>query len=122
MIIHRMFFDTASVLDPAAAELRARTCSRPISRLGGLGKAWREAGLVDVIEDSIPIRMDYRSFGDFWASLDGKDGPYSGYLGTLNADLKSTLRARVQAAYLDGDPDGPRSYAAIAWAVKGKVP
>jgi len=30
--------------------------------------------------------------------------------------------AVVRAAYLDGDPDGPRSYAATAWAVKGTVP
>jgi len=28
----------------------------------------------------------------------------------------------VRAAYLDGEPDGPRSYAALAWAVKGVVP
>jgi hypothetical protein len=29
------------------------------------------------------------------------------------------LRDAVRAAYLDGEADGPRSYAALAWAVKG---
>ena len=28
----------------------------------------------------------------------------------------------VRLAYLDGEGDGPRSYAATAWVVKGKVP
>jgi hypothetical protein len=27
----------------------------------------------------------------------------------------------VERAYLDGRPDGPRSHAAPAWAVKGRV-
>jgi hypothetical protein len=32
------------------------------------------------------------------------------------------LREAVQLAYLDGEIDGPRSYAATAWVVKGTVP
>jgi hypothetical protein len=28
----------------------------------------------------------------------------------------------MRGAYLDGEADGPRSYAAIAWAVKGTAP
>jgi hypothetical protein len=32
------------------------------------------------------------------------------------------LRTLIEAAYLDGEADGPRSYAATAWAVKGRVP
>ena len=122
MIVHRMFFDTASVLDPTSAAWRARTCARPVSRLNGLAELWRDAGLTDVIQDSIAIRMEYPSFDDFWTSLNGKDGPYAEYLGTLGSEMKSRFRALMYAAYLDGDSDGLRSYVAIAWAVKGKVP
>jgi hypothetical protein len=32
------------------------------------------------------------------------------------------LREHVRRAYLDGEPDGPRSYAASAWAVRGIAP
>ena len=32
------------------------------------------------------------------------------------------IRSRVRAAYLCNGPDGPRSRAAVAWAVKGRVP
>jgi hypothetical protein len=87
-----------------------------------MAKAWRDAGLLDVEQDSLMIRMKFASFADFWTSLDGKDGPYAEYLVTLSAKEKAKLRDAVEAAYLDGDPDGPRSYAATAWAVKGKVP
>ncbi|MFN0303988.1 MAG: class I SAM-dependent methyltransferase [Burkholderiales bacterium] len=122
LVMSRMFFDTAAVLDPHANERRAKACARPMSRSDGLTKAWRDAGLVDVKRDSLTIRMDFTSFDDFWAPLAGKDGPYAAYFSTLNTDRKEKLRSAVAAAYLDGDPDGPRSYAATAWAVKGKVP
>ena len=43
-------------------------------------------------------------------------------LGTLSGEAKATLRDMVKLAYLDGESDGARSYAATAWVVKGKVP
>jgi SAM-dependent methyltransferase len=122
MVIHRLFFDTAAVLDPDAAERRAKACARPMSRSDGLENAWRDAGLLEVVLESTTIRMDYAGWDDFWTSLDGRDGPYAEYLATLDARAKSTLRRLVAAAYLDGDADGPRSYAATAWLVKGRVP
>lgn len=122
MIIQRMFFDTASVIDPAAADWRARTCARPVSLPGGLATLWCDAGLIDVVQDSIAIQMEYSSFDDFWRSLAGTDGPYAAYLTTLAANARSRLRDLIQSAYLDGDPDGARSYGATAWAVRGRVP
>src|SRR5262249_19411749 len=122
LVTRRMFFDTAAVIDPNAATRRASACSRPMSRKDGLVKAWSDAGLVDIEVDSLTIRMDYGSFLDFWSSIDGEDGQTAEYLGTLDAETKLRLRRLIEAAYLDGEPDGPRSYAATAWAVKGRVP
>lgn len=122
MDTRRMFFDTAAVIDPNAATRRALTCARPMSRKDGLARAWGDAGLIDIEVDSLTIRMDYASFLDFWLSIDGEDGPVAEYLATLDTETKSTLRRLIEAAYLDGEPDGPRSYAATAWAVKGRVP
>lgn len=122
VVVQRMFFDTAAVIDPSAARHRAMACTRAMSRRDGLLKAWSDAGLVKVEADSLTIRMDFKSFLDFWSSIDGRDGPYAAYLGTLADDTKRTLRRLIEAAYLDGEPDGPRSYAASAWAVKGRVP
>jgi ubiquinone/menaquinone biosynthesis C-methylase UbiE len=122
VVVQRMFFDSAAVLDPNASTRRAMACMRPMSRADGLRKAWSDAGLVDVVQGSLTIRMEYESFADLWSSIDGNDGPYADYLRTLAAEAKLRLRRLIEAAYLDGEQDGPRSYAATAWAIKGRVP
>jgi hypothetical protein len=66
--------------------------------------------------------MDFACFADFWAPLDGKDGPLADYVSSLSADVRLRVRHAVELAYLDGEADGPRSYAATAWVVKGTVP
>lgn len=121
-VANRMFFDTASVLDPKAGERRAKNYTRPLTRPGELAAAWRRAGFVDVSETLLHIRMEYASFADYWAPYLGRDGPGAEYVATLGTDERSRLEHAVRAAYLDGEPDGPRSYAALAWAVKGVAP
>ena len=121
-VASRIFWDTAAMLDPAANERRAKSYARPISLPGGLARVWREAGLSEVVQDMLTIRMDFESFADFWVPYEGKDGPLADYVGTLSAEAKSMLRDKVTLAYLDGEADGARSYAATAWVVKGKVP
>lgn len=118
----RMFWDTAAMLDPEASARRAKTCARPMARPGDLERAWKASGLTDVVQDMLTIRMDFVSFEDFWTPLEGKDGPYADYVRTLTPEGKAVLRDKVRLAYVDGEADGPRSYAATAWVVKGKVP
>jgi len=121
-VANRLFFDTAAALDPKAAERRAKNYTRPLTRPGELAAAWRDAGFTDVRETLLHIRMEYASFADYWAPFLGRDGPGAEYVGTLDADARGRLEDAVRAAYLDGDADGPRSYAALAWAVKGTAP
>lgn len=121
-VANRIFFDTASVLDPRANERRAHNYTRPLTRPGELAKAWIAAGFRDVIETALMIRMEYQSFDDYWAPYTGKDGPHAEYVATLSDGNRTRLRDAVRLAYLDGEADGPRSYAAIAWAVKGIAP
>ncbi len=118
----RMFWDTAAMLDPEAGVRRARMCARPMARPGDLERAWRAAGLTDVVQDMVTIRMDFSSFQDFWAPFEGKDGPMAEYVQTLTPEAKVVLNDKVRLAYVDGEPDGPRSFAATAWVVRGKVP
>ncbi len=121
-VAFRMFRDTAAMLDRDADTRRGQLCTRPLSQPGGLGNAWRAAGLTDVTESELTIRMEFPDFADFWSPFDGKDGPFAAYVGTLDGPRRETLKAAVRRAYLDGDADGPRSYAATAWTVKGVVP
>lgn len=118
-VANRIFFDTAAALDRKAGERRAKSYTRPLTRPGELAAAWRNAGFLDVSETMLHIRMEYTSFADYWVPYLGKDGPGAEYVATLGADERSRLEHAVRAAYLDGEPDGPRSYAALAWAVKG---
>jgi len=121
-VAFRMVWDTAAMLDPAANARRARMYARPLGRPGGLAQAWRAAGLNNVEDGMLTIRMDFPGFADFWAPCEGGDGPIAEYVATLDIAAKARLRDAVGLAYLDGDPDGPRSYAATAWVVKGTVP
>jgi SAM-dependent methyltransferase len=121
-VANRMFFDTAAALDPRANERRARNLTRPMTRPGELAGAWRAAGLRNVVETALGIRMEFASFDDYWGPYEGKDGPGAEYVATLGAAERTALREAVRAAYLDGEADGPRSYAALAWAVKGTTP
>jgi hypothetical protein len=48
-----------------------------------------------------------------------KQGPGADYVASLTSQEQATLREHVMRAYLDGEPDGYRSYFAVAHAVKG---
>lgn len=122
VIWSRMFWDTAATLDPEAGKRRANLFARPVALPGGLERAWKAAGLIDVMQDVLTIPMDFASFDDYWAPLEGRDGPPAAYVSTLTPDRKTLLRDKVRLAYLDGEADGPRSYFATAWVVKGRVP
>ncbi len=118
----RIFFDTAAAIDPAADAYRARHLTRPLTRPGELAEAWRSAGLLDVVETMLAIRMEYSCFDDYWSPYDGLDGPAAEYVVKLAAEKRAVLKDAVRRAYLDGEADGPRSFVAVAWAVKGRVP
>jgi len=121
-VANRMFYDTAAMLDEHAGERRARNYTRAMTRPGELTAAWRAAGFTNIRETALCIRMEFSSFDDYWEPLAGREGPGAEYIATLGADERQRLRDAVRRAYLDGEPDGARSYAAIAWAVAGVAP
>jgi SAM-dependent methyltransferase len=118
----RMVLDAAAMLDDAGRRERAAAYTRPLSRPGELARVWSDAGLGNVVQESVTIRMDFGSFVDFWAPIEGEEGPVAEYVGGLGLEGVGRLREAVRLAYLDGEADGPRSYAATAWVAKGTVP
>jgi hypothetical protein len=93
-----------------------------MTRPGELNSVWKAAGFADIRETMLTIRMDFTSFEDYRAPYTGKDGPIAAFVRTLSPSEQSRLQNMVRKAYLDGEADGPRSYAATAWAVFGVVP
>jgi SAM-dependent methyltransferase len=118
----RMFWDTAAMLDGGAAELRGRALSKSVVGPGGLARLFSAAGLQDVEQRSLQVRMEFVDFADYWRPLLDGDGPIGGYVAGLGEAERTRLEAHVRAAYLVGAPDGPRSFAAVAWSCRGVVP
>ncbi len=118
----RLILDAAAMLDEAGRRERAAACTRPLSRPGELARVWSDVGLSNVVQESVTIRMEFESFVDFWVPVEGKEGPVAEYVGGLGSEGAARLREAVRLAYLDGESDGRRSYAATAWVVKGTVP
>jgi ubiquinone/menaquinone biosynthesis C-methylase UbiE len=118
----RMMWDTVAVLDKNAHELRSRYCFQPMMRPGEMQQSFVEAGLQEVKQASLLIRMDYQSFEDYWEPIAAGEGPLGKYVAALDPAKRREVDAAVRAAYEAGQPDGPRSFAAVAWACRGIVP
>ena len=122
VVMQRIFWDTAAALDPAANALRARSMGNPVVAAGGLRRLFSAAGLENVEERPLGIRMEPTSFADYWDPYASGEGPIGAYLGSLEITARARLEEHLRAAYLAGRADGPRSFAAIAWFCRGVVP
>ena len=122
LVYQRMFWDTATVLDPTAAKVRDRLFSAPLALPDGLPKLFAGAGSTAVRLQSVTIRMDYASFNDYWEPLCGGQGPVGTYVVQLEPALRGQIEDAVRLAYLSGASDGPRSLTATAWLTSGFVP
>ncbi len=101
---------------------RGRHFSSALIRPGELVAALEDAGLRDVKPASLTVRMEYADFSDYWEPIANAQGPIGDYVKQLSPDRLETLAAAVRRAYFAGQPDGPRSMAATAWAARGLVP
>jgi SAM-dependent methyltransferase len=118
----RMMVDTVAALSEAGRQLRARYCFQPMMQPGDMKRAFVEQGLVDITEMQLMIRMDYLSFDDYWAPIAAGEGPLGKYVAALDTAERARTDAAVRDAYEAGRPDGPRSFANVAWACRGIVP
>ncbi len=118
----RMMVDTVAALSEGGRQLRGRYCFQPMMQPGEMKRTFVEQGLVDVGETQLMIRMDYQSFDDYWAPIAAGEGPLGKYIATLDAAELAHTEAAVRDAYEAGRPDGPRSFANVAWACRGIVP
>ena len=116
MPAQRMFWDTACVIEPAIAEHWAAFAYRPTTGAGELCAAFEAAGLTKITETLLTIRMDFADFEDYWQPLISGHGRLDVLLA---AHDQARIKSAVRAAYLSGRPDGPRSFASVAWAVRG---
>jgi SAM-dependent methyltransferase len=116
----RVFLDTAAAIDRRADELRAKLLSTPLLGPGELAAAWTEVGLRRVEQTELTIRLEFQSFADYWEPWLGGAGTVAPYVTSLDEATKASIVHHLRRAYLAGGAeDGPRSFAATAWAVRG---
>ena len=118
----RMMVDTVAALGESGRQLRSRYCFQPMMQPGELRRTFAEQGLVSIAEVELMIRMDYKSFADYWTPIAAGEGPLGKYVAALDAAERARTDAAVRDAYEAGRPDGPRSFANVAWACRGIVP
>lgn len=122
MPVQRMFWDTAAVLDPSAAAIRGENYFKPLTRPGQMEALWAKSGLVEVAGIPLMIRMDFKNFEDYWRPIAAGESPLGKYVTGLDDGRRTAFERALRAAYEAGEPDGPRSFAAVAWACRGVVP
>jgi len=118
----RMLWDTAAALDKAAAEARDRTMGRPIYAHGALARMWAVAGLVDIDQRLLMIRIEFADFADYWQPYASGEGALGAYVADLDDFKRNRLEHHSRSAYLTGRPDGQRSFVAVALSCRGVVP
>ncbi len=115
----RMMVDTVAVLSEARRMLRNRYCFQPMMQPGEMKQTFFKQRLAHVVETELMIRMDYQNFDDYWAPIAAGEGPLGQYMTALDTAERARTDAAVRAAYEAGRPDGPRSFANVAWACRG---
>jgi ubiquinone/menaquinone biosynthesis C-methylase UbiE len=118
----RMIWDSISSTSEKARAAAGRYFWQPMMQPDEMKQCFLAAGLRDVEQQSLLIRMNYQSFEDYWTPLAAGEGPIGRYISTLDPAERAELESSVRLAYESGRPDGPRSFAAVAWACRGTAP
>ncbi|MFC5995933.1 class I SAM-dependent methyltransferase [Pseudonocardia hispaniensis] len=120
MRLIRSFWDAATALDPAAAELDEGR-RFPICRPEPLRALLVGAGLVDVAVGAVTVPTVFADFDDLWDPFLGAQGPAPGYCAALPEEHRAALRERLRGM-LPQRADGGIALEARAWTVRGRVP
>jgi SAM-dependent methyltransferase len=116
----RAFWDAATALDTAAADL-TEDRRFPFCTPDGLTRLAAEAGLGAAEVTAIEVPTVFRDFDDFWRPFTLGAGPAPGYCASLAPEARERLKERLHAA-LPRRGDGSIALTARAWAMKATVP
>jgi SAM-dependent methyltransferase len=111
----RMFWDASAAVDPGSPDEAAAFRVRGAEDLRGV---WVEAGLAEVETGALTVEASYDGFDDFWEPFLTGTGPSGAYVVSLDEEHRAALRDELRRRL--GDPRGPFTLPATAWAVRGR--
>ena len=117
MQVLRHFWNAATSVDPAAAELdEARRF--PLCRPDPLHALWTQAGLTQVRVTPLVVPTPFADVTDLWSPFLAGQGPAGTYVTGLTPDQRDRLRTAL-ARSVPHDPEGTITLSARAWVVRG---
>jgi len=111
----RTFWKAAASVDPDAPD------ESRVMRFQGaeaLDALWHETGLREVETAPLDVAVEYEDFDDFWLPFEGGIGPAGEYLASLGPHARVQIRDECFRCL--GEPAGPFTQTARAWAVRGE--
>jgi SAM-dependent methyltransferase len=85
------------------------------ARAGHLAELFKAAGLHNVDDTELAVRVGYASFEDWWEPFTLGVGPAGAYVAGLDADRREELKEQCRRLA----PAAPFTLDAIAWATRG---
>jgi SAM-dependent methyltransferase len=85
------------------------------ARAGHLTELFEAAGLRDVEEDAISVRVEHPTFDEWWEPFTLGVGPAGAYAKALDPERQAELRERCRELH----PEPPFTVTARAWAARG---
>jgi SAM-dependent methyltransferase len=108
-----LFWQAARELDPDVEDESERAGTRE----GHLAELFEAAGLGEIEEGVLSVRVEHPSFEDWWEPFTLGVGPAGAFVASLDADGQAQLRERCRELL----PDAPFVPPARAWAARGVV-
>jgi len=108
-----LFWAAARELDPGIKDESQLAGTRE----GHLGELFQEAGLGEIEEAVLPVRVEHPSFDEWWEPFTLGVGPAGGFVAGLDPEGRAKLREQCRKML----PAAPFALDAKAWAARGIV-
>jgi SAM-dependent methyltransferase len=82
---------------------------------GQLTELFHEAGLREIEETALPVRLEHATFEEWWEPFTLGVGPAGAYVSKLDPERQAELRERIREQL----PEAPFTLPARAWAARG---
>jgi SAM-dependent methyltransferase len=115
MQMGHVFWEAAASLEPALAH----RSGSPFRKHGEIAALWRRAGLREIAESVLEVRVAYRDFDDFWQPMRHAAGSLGTYVKSISDERRDAIREVCRERL--GRPTNTFELSGRACAVRGRV-